>query len=95
MFFLCDFNKLVVYDWLIACSHCLSTLQKNISGTSFHLGLGRVIGERTGIHKGWCEDGDGITDIKGAYVAFARLDKEQKNSDLFEGGHKLYVSNSF
>ncbi|EPH66221.1 hypothetical protein D932_00337 [Enterococcus casseliflavus 14-MB-W-14] len=44
-----------------------------------------------GIHKDWCEDGDGITDIKGAYVAFARLDKEQKNSDLFQGGHKLCV----
>jgi len=54
-----------------------------------------VIGEHTGIHKGWCEDGDGITDIKGAYVAFARLVKEQKNSDLFEGGHELGVSNSF
>jgi hypothetical protein len=54
-----------------------------------------VIGEHTDIHKGWCEDGDGFTDIKGAYVAFARLVKEQKNSDLFEGGHKLGVSDSF
>lgn len=50
-----------------------------------------MIGERTGIHKGWSEDGDGITDIKGAYISFARLDKEQKNSDLFQGGHKSGV----